>query len=72
MTGFATPNLSELLTDLYDSEVNVSLSWFWDAGIDLALGDDLNGYEAKCRSRRWPRPPSGCGGSSRHRYFPIR
>jgi hypothetical protein len=47
MTGFATPNLSELLTDLYDSEVNVSLSWFWDAGIDLALGDDLNGYEAK-------------------------
>lgn len=47
MADFFTPNLSELLTDLYKSEINVSISWFWDAGINLALGDDLNGYEAE-------------------------
>jgi hypothetical protein len=41
-----TLNLSEILADLYDSEINASVSWFWDAGIDVALGDGMNGYEA--------------------------
>jgi hypothetical protein len=43
---FAAPDLSEILADLYDSEINVSISWFWDAGIDVALGDAVNGFDA--------------------------
>ena len=34
------------LQRIYDSEFNVSLSWFWDGGIDLTLGDPLNGIVA--------------------------
>ena len=38
--------LEQILADLYDSEINASISWFWDGGIDVALGDELNGYVA--------------------------
>lgn len=30
--------LEELLQRLYDSEINISISWFWDAGIDVCIG----------------------------------
>jgi hypothetical protein len=40
-------NLEELLQALYDSEINASISWLWDGGIEVALGDELNGYEAE-------------------------
>ena len=33
------------LKDLYDSEINWSLSTFWDGGIDVKLGDELNGFK---------------------------
>jgi hypothetical protein len=36
--------LEQIIADLYDSEINASLSWFWDGGIDVSLGDDLNGF----------------------------
>jgi hypothetical protein len=39
----------ELTTELqriYDSEINVSISWFWDGGIDVRLGDAINGFPA--------------------------
>ena len=39
-------NLEEILQDLYDSEINVAISWLWDGGIDVGLGDELNGYDA--------------------------
>jgi hypothetical protein len=39
-------DLEEILQALYDSEINVSISWLWDGGIDVALGDELNGYDA--------------------------
>ena len=39
-------NLEEILQALYDSEINDSISWLWDGGIDVALGDELNGYIA--------------------------
>ena len=39
-------NLEEILQDLYDSEINAVISWLWDGGIDLGLGDELNGYVA--------------------------
>jgi hypothetical protein len=35
-----------ILHDLYDSEINFSISSFWDAGFQVKLGDDLNGFVA--------------------------
>ena len=32
--GFAL----QILQDLYDSEINASISWMWDGGIDVKLG----------------------------------
>ena len=40
-------NLEEVLQDLYDSEINAEISWLWDGGIDVKLGDELNGYRAE-------------------------
>jgi len=40
-------NLEEILRDLYDSEINASISWLWDGGIDVALGHELSGYDAE-------------------------
>lgn len=37
-------NLEEKLKHIYSLEVNATLSWFWDGGIDAALGDDRNGW----------------------------
>ena len=41
------------LQKIYDSEINVRISWLWDGGIDVRLGDD-NGYlaEENVRSMR--------------------
>jgi hypothetical protein len=39
--------LEEILQALYDSEINASISWLWDGGIDVKLGDELNGYHAE-------------------------
>lgn len=36
-----------ILQSLYDSEINASISWFWDGGFDWRLGDELNGYVAE-------------------------
>ncbi len=35
------------LQKLYDSEINFSISCFWDGGIDVKLGDSMNGFDAK-------------------------
>jgi hypothetical protein len=42
-------DLEEILADLYASEINASISWLWDGGIDVKLGDPLNGYVAEER-----------------------
>ena len=34
------------LQALYNSEINFSISTFWDGGFDWKLGDDLNGFKA--------------------------
>ena len=39
-------DLEEILRALYESEINVSISWIRDNGIDVELGDPLNGYDA--------------------------
>ena len=52
MTQYAEPPGSEaatltILRDLYDSEINFSVSCFWDGGYDVKLGDPLNGWDAE-------------------------
>ena len=39
--------IEEELQKIYDSEINVSISWLVDGGIDVRLGDHLNGYSAE-------------------------
>jgi hypothetical protein len=31
--------LEDELQRIYDSEINVRISWLWDGGIDVRLGD---------------------------------
>ena len=38
-------DLEEILSALYESEINASISWLWDGGIDVMLGDELSGYK---------------------------
>ena len=35
-----------ILQDLYDSEINFSITTFWDSGFQVKLGDELNGFVA--------------------------
>lgn len=39
--------IEERLQYLYDAEINCSISWFWDGGFDVKLGDPLNGFTAE-------------------------
>ena len=32
---------------IYDSEINIRISSFWDCGIEVRLGDEMNGYVAR-------------------------
>ena len=41
---------SETFRRLYASEINFTVSTFWDSGYQWALGDELNGYVAKGRT----------------------
>lgn len=35
------------LQKIYDSEINVEIGWLWDGGVDVRLGDEMNGYLAE-------------------------
>jgi hypothetical protein len=35
------------LQKIYDSEINIEIGWLWDGGIDVRLGDKMNGYLAE-------------------------
>jgi hypothetical protein len=41
-------DLAAELQKIYDSEINIRIriNWFWDGGIDVHLGDEMNGYVA--------------------------
>jgi len=41
------PDLAVELQKIYDSEINVRIGWLWDGGIEIRLGDDMNGYLAE-------------------------
>lgn len=36
-----------VLKKLYASEINCSISCFWDNGWDVKLGDEMNGFKAE-------------------------
>ena len=36
-----------VMKKLHQSEINCSISSFWDNGWDVKLGDDMNGYAAE-------------------------
>lgn len=40
-------SLEQELQKIYDSELNVEISWFWDSGVDVKLGDKMNGFKAE-------------------------
>jgi len=33
--------------EVYDGEMTREIGWFWDGGIDIRLGDKMNGYLAE-------------------------
>ena len=39
--------MNDTLQKLYDSEINFSISTFWDGGFDVKLCDQMNGYKAE-------------------------
>jgi hypothetical protein len=39
--------LAAELQRIYDSEINVRISWLWDGGIEVRLGDEMNGFLAE-------------------------
>ena len=39
--------------ELYDSEINFSISVLWDGGFELKMGDNLNGFDAEATLPRW-------------------
>lgn len=40
-------NLETVMKRLYESEINCSISCFWDNGWDVKLGDEMNGFVAE-------------------------
>ena len=42
-----------VLQDIYDSEINVSISTMWDGGYDLAIGCPISGPKATGNVDRW-------------------
>jgi hypothetical protein len=44
--------LGATIEALYESEINCSVATFWDAGIEVKLGDEMNGFvaEKECKT----------------------
>ena len=40
-------DLAAELQKIYDSEINIRISWLWDGGIEVWLGDEMNGFLAQ-------------------------
>ena len=46
-TGADITFSTQILQDIYASELNIAIGWFWDAGMYFGLGDDANGWKAE-------------------------
>jgi hypothetical protein len=40
-------DLAVELQKIYDSEINLRIGWLWDGGIEVRLGDEMNGFLAE-------------------------
>ena len=40
-------DLAEEFQLIYESEINLAITWLWDGGIDIRLGDAVNGFLAE-------------------------
>lgn len=38
---------------IYNLELNAGISWFWDGGYDVWLGDEINGIKCRENFRLW-------------------
>jgi hypothetical protein len=43
----ASVDLAAELQKIYDSEINIRITWLWDGGIEVCLGDEMNGFLAQ-------------------------
>lgn len=43
----------QIMQDLYDSEINAAVEWFWDGGFDVRLGDHMNGWHKSGCVNSW-------------------
>lgn len=43
---------TDIFQELYDNEINFSVSCFWDGGFVARLGDDMNGWTAEADELR--------------------
>lgn len=37
--------MKALLKALYESEINILIDWMWDSGIQVKIGDRMNGFK---------------------------
>jgi len=47
MCSYGFLDLAAELQKIYDSEINIRISWLWDGGIEVWLGDEMNGFLAQ-------------------------
>jgi hypothetical protein len=45
---------------LCDSEINFEVSCFYDAGFNVRLGDEINGFAAQDQLASWDQSSPGC------------
>lgn len=46
--------MANIFQRLYDSEINFTVSCFWDGGFVVMLGDRSNDYVAETSVQSWP------------------
>jgi hypothetical protein len=46
-------DVASVMQHIYDSEINVSVSSFWDGGFEWKIGDDMNGFKAEGVAEDW-------------------
>ena len=42
-----------ILQALYDAEINVSISWMWDGGFEVKIGDTFSGFSHQANFKTW-------------------
>lgn len=72
MTDIDPSQLEMTVTDipqrLYDSEINFSISCFWDGGFDVKLGDSMNGFDSETQVHTFAMALAWLDQEARKRY----